>query len=168
MHKYQNIFIAKHIDSDRVYCYRIYVYITQGVHKMPKFSQESFSKLSTCHHDLQILFFEVIKYTDCTILQGYRSLADQEQDYAKGLSKLHKGKHNTQPSMAVDVAPYPIDFNDKLKAIWFGGYVLGIAEMLKSQGKMTHAVRWGGSWDGLGELDTAKQLQDQDHFELLE
>lgn len=136
---------------------------------MPKFSQESFSKLSTCHVDLQALFYEVIKYFDCTILQGYRNEAEQEKAFSEGNTKLHYpyGKHNHQPSMAVDVTPYPINFNNNNLALWFGGYVLGIAQKLKDEGKMTHSVRWGGSWNGLGELDTPHQLCDMVHFELV-
>jgi peptidoglycan L-alanyl-D-glutamate endopeptidase CwlK len=136
---------------------------------MPKFSQPSFSKLSTCHIDLQVLFFEVIKYVDCIILEGYRNQEDQEKAFAAGNTKLHwpNGKHNHQPSMAVDVTTYPIDFKNEKLAIWFGGYVLGIAQKLKDEGKMTHGVRWGGAWDGLGKLDTHGQLQDPGHFELI-
>lgn len=136
---------------------------------MPKFSQASFSKLSTCHPDLQALFYEVIKYFDCTILEGYRNEADQEAAFAKGNTKLHwpHGKHNANPSMAVDVIPYPIDWKDEKLGLWFGGYVLGIAQRLKDEGKMTHSIRWGGSWDGLGKLNTPKQLNDLVHFELV-
>lgn len=137
---------------------------------MPKFSQASFSKLSTCHQDLQALFFEVIRYFDCTILEGYRNEAAQEAAFAKGNTKLHypHGKHNHQPSMAVDVTPYPINFDDEKLGLWFGGYVLGIAQKLKDEGKMTHSIRWGGAWDGLGKLNSARQLNDLVHFELVE
>lgn len=136
---------------------------------MPKFSQASFSKLSTCHADLQALFYEVIKYYDCTILEGYRNEADQESDFAKGTTKLHypNGKHNHNPSMAVDVTPYPINFNNDRLALWFGGYVLGIAQKLKDEGKMTHSIRWGGAWNGLGDLNKPGMLEDTDHFELV-
>lgn len=136
---------------------------------MPKFSQASFSKLATCHQDLQTLFYEVIKNYDCTILQGYRNQVDQEKAFAEGNTKLHypNGKHNHNPSMAVDVTPYPVDFNNSKLAIWFGGYVCGIAQKLKDEGKMTHSIRWGGAWNGLGDLDTAHQLNDADHFELI-
>lgn len=137
---------------------------------MPKFSQESFSKLSTCHPDLQALFYEVIKHFDCTIIEGYRNQVDQEADFLKGTTKLHypAGKHNHHPSMAVDASPYPVNFNQERLSIWFGGYVLGIAQKLKDEGKMTHSVRWGGAWDGLGRLDLPGQLNDADHFELVE
>ena len=136
---------------------------------MPKFSQESFSKLSTCHHDLQALFFEVIKTFDCTVVCGYRNQADQEAAFNEGNSKIHypNSKHNFSPSIAVDVVPYPVNYNNHKLSLWFGGYVLGIAQKLKDEGKMTHAVRWGGAWDGLGKLDNDMQLNDDDHFELV-
>jgi hypothetical protein len=44
---------------------------------------------------------------------------------------------------------------------------MGIAQRLKEEGKMTHSVRWGGSWDGLGKLVRAGQLNDANHFELI-
>jgi peptidoglycan L-alanyl-D-glutamate endopeptidase CwlK len=136
---------------------------------MPKFSQSSFSKLSTCHPDLQVLFYEIIKYFDCTILEGYRNEEDQEKAFRTGNTKLHypHGNHNKTPSLAVDVAPYPINFSDTKLSLWFGGYVMGIAQRLKEEGKMTHSVRWGGSWDGLGKLVRAGQLNDANHFELI-
>lgn len=136
---------------------------------MPKFSQESFSKLSTCHADLQALFYEVIKSVDCTIIEGYRNQADQEKAFASGHTKLHwpDGKHNNQPSLAVDVIAYPVNFDDVHKAFWFAGYVLGIAQKLKDEGKITHSIRWGGTWDGIGEFNKPDMLDDLVHFELI-
>jgi len=136
---------------------------------MPKFSQESFSKLSTCHIDLQVLFFEVIKTFDCTILVGYRNEVDQDKAYAEGKSKLQypASSHNHQPSMAVDVTPYPINFSNVALAHWFAGFVMGVAQQLKNEGKMTHSIRWGGAWDGLGKMNRSGVLDDLDHFELI-
>jgi peptidoglycan L-alanyl-D-glutamate endopeptidase CwlK len=136
---------------------------------MPKFSQSSFSKLSTCHPDLQALFYEVIKSFDCTILEGYRNQEDQEKAFANGNTQLHwpHGKHNHQPSMAVDVAPYPIDFDNAKRMYWFAGYVMGIAQKLKDEGKMTHAVRFGGDWDRDYHIDD-EHFRDLVHFELIE
>ena len=136
---------------------------------MPKFSQASFSKLATCHSDLQALFYEVIKHYDCTILEGYRNEQDQEIAYSTGHSKLHypHSLHNHSPAMAVDATPYPINLNDEKKAYWFGGYVLGIAQKLKDEGKMTHSIRWGGSWSGFGVFNDSHMLNDLAHFELI-
>jgi peptidoglycan LD-endopeptidase CwlK len=135
---------------------------------MPKFSQESFSKLSTCDLDLQALFFEIIRTVDCTIIEGYRNQEDQEKAFALGKTKLNwpDGKHNHQPSYAVDVAPYPVDWNNFRRFYWFGGYVLGIASRLKEEGKMTHAIRWGGDWDGDRNFDK-QTFNDLVHFELI-
>lgn len=136
---------------------------------MPKFSQSSFSKLSTCHIDLQVLFYEVIKYFDCTIIEGYRNQVDQEAAFSKGNTQLHwpHGKHNAQPSMAVDVISYPIDWNNDKRCYWFAGYVMGIAQMLKDQGKMTHSVRFGGDWNRNKDIDD-EHFKDLVHFELAE
>ncbi len=136
---------------------------------MPSFSARSLKNLGTCHIDLQILFNEVIKTFDCIVMEGYRNKEDQEKAFASGNSKLHypNGKHNQNPSNAADVYPYPINWNDEKLALWFGGYVLGIAQKLKDEGKITHTIRWGGSWNGLGKLNTPKQLQDTGHFEIV-
>lgn len=136
---------------------------------MPKFSQASFSKLSTCHMDLQVLFYEVIKYFDCTILEGYRNEEDQEQAFNSGNTQLHwpHGKHNRQPSMAVDVSPYPVDWNNVSRFYWFAGYVMGIAQKLKDDGKMTHSVRFGGDWNSDKNI-TNERFKDLVHFELVE
>lgn len=136
---------------------------------MPKFSQDSFSKLTTCHIDLQVLFFEVIKSFDCTILEGYRNQEEQEKAFLAGNTKLHwpHGKHNHQPSMAVDATPYPIEWSNTKRMYWFAGYVLGLAQSLKDQGKMTHSIRWGGDWDSDKDLSDNK-FNDLVHFEIVE
>lgn len=135
---------------------------------MPKFSQESFSKLSTCHIELQTLFYEVIRHFDCQVLEGYRNEQDQDAAFAAGNTKLRwpNGKHNHQPSMAVDVAPYPVDWNNTKRFYWFGGYVMGIAQRLKDEGKMTYSVRFGGDWDSDKDI-TDQTFNDLVHFELV-
>ncbi len=136
---------------------------------MPKFGQSSFSKLSTCHPDLQALFFEVIKNFDCSVIEGHRPEVEQDLYFEKGTTKLKwpHGKHNAQPSMAVDVSPYPIAWNNTKRFYWFAGYVMGIAQKLKDEGKMTHSVRYGGDWDGDDDIDD-NAFADLVHFELVE
>jgi peptidoglycan L-alanyl-D-glutamate endopeptidase CwlK len=135
---------------------------------MPIFSSESIKILKTVHPDLVVLFSTVIKAIDCTILCGYRGEDEQNAAVAAGKSKLKwpESNHNKMPSLAVDVVPYPIDWNDKNMFYWFGGYVLGIAQSLKEKDIITHSIRWGGSWDGLGKLST-KGLIDLPHFEII-
>jgi len=135
---------------------------------VPKFSQASFSKLSTCHPDLQTLFYEVIKNFDCTIIEGYRNEADQQKAFESGNSKIRypHGKHNRQPSHAVDVSPYPIDWKNERRFYWFAGYVLGIAQKLKDDGKITHAIRYGGDWNGDKNI-VNETFKDLVHYELI-
>lgn len=135
---------------------------------MPKFSQESFSILSTCHIDLQAIFFEVVKTFDCQVLVGHRDEADQHQAFLTGKSKLDwpNGKHNKSPSNAVDVAPTPIDWNHTNHFYWFAGYVMGIAQKLKDEGKISHGLRYGGDWSN-NYNNINQQFNDLVHFELI-
>lgn len=136
---------------------------------MPKFSPSSVKQLSTAHPDLQVLFFEVIRSKDCTVIEGHRGEAAQNEAFAKGNSKLKwpNGKHNKFPSHAVDVAPYPIpDWKKTSEFIYFGGYVMGIAEMLFQQGKMKHKIRYGGDFNQNDRV-TDQSFVDAVHFEII-
>jgi len=116
---------------------------------MPIFSKSSKEKLATCDPELQILFNYVIKYFDCTIVCGERGEEAQNRAFADGFSKVQypNSKHNSSPSEAVDVVPYPSLYSDEKKIIEFGGFVKGIAVMLKAYGAMTKKITWGGDWE---------------------
>ena len=128
---------------------------------MPRFGRKSKERLRTCEKDLQMLFNEVIRYVDCSVLEGNRSKDRQNKLFDEGKSKLKypKGKHNATPSKAVDVAPYPIDWNDRERFHLFAGFVLGIAY------SMDISLRWGGDWNQNFEVDD-NQFDDFPHFEL--
>ena len=138
---------------------------------MPKFSQASLEKLATCHKDLQTLFNEVIKYVDCTVIEGHRGKDAQNKAFAEGKSKLQwpNGNHNFYPSNAVDVAPCingGIDWKNSGQFYFFAGRVLGIAEILKEQGKITHSIRFGGDWNQNDNISD-ESFRDLVHFEVL-
>lgn len=135
---------------------------------MPSFSQASLDKLFDVHVDLRTLFLEVIKYVDCTIVCGYRNKEAQDKAFSEGNSKLRwpNGQHNKKPSMAVDVAPYPLPaWSKTVDFIYFGGYVMGIAQMLYEQGKISHKIRYGGDFSMNNRVSDEKFL-DTVHFEL--
>ena len=130
---------------------------------MPRFSTRSKSRLHTCDERLVDLFNEVVKKFDCTIIEGHRGKKAQDEAVNKGNSKVKfpNGKHNQSPSVAVDVAPYPIDWSDRDRFHYFSGYVLGIAS------QMGLKIRWGGDWD----MDTKtkdNKFDDLVHFEIKE
>lgn len=129
---------------------------------MPKFSERSLNHLETAHEDLQELFKEVVRHYDCTVLCGHRDKKSQDQAVKDKLSKTPypKSKHNSLPSMAVDVVPYPIDWNNREAFYNFGGFVKGVASQLGIP------IRWGGDWDSDNDLHD-QSFMDLPHFELL-
>lgn len=128
---------------------------------MASYSNRSKKKLSTCDTKIQAVMNEVIKHWDCTILEGTRDKGTQDEYLRTGKSKVKypNSKHNSVPSKAVDVAPYPIDWSDLKRFYAFGGFVMGIAA------SMGITLRWGGDWDG--DRDIRDQtFNDLPHFEL--
>lgn len=127
---------------------------------MPSFSKISKERLETCHPDLQKLMNEVIKHYDCTILCGHRGEKEQNTAYTNGFSKLKfpKSKHNKLPSLAVDVLPSPINWNDKSRHLHFAGFVQATANQLGIK------VTWGGNFDGDKSLDNG--FIDRPHWQL--
>lgn len=83
---------------------------------MAKLSKKSLEKLSTCHPDLQRLCKELIKERDFSVAEGHRGKAAQDDAYARRASKLKwpNSKHNSNPSRAVDIWPYPFPGWDDL------------------------------------------------------
>ena len=130
---------------------------------MPKFGKTSRKRLATCDERLQKVFNEVIKHVDCSILEGHRSGERQNKLYDEGKTKVKfpKGRHNNNPSLAVDVASYPIDWDDRERHTLFAGFVIGFAR------GMGITLRWGGDWNR--NWDTAdNRFDDFPHFEIYE
>jgi peptidoglycan L-alanyl-D-glutamate endopeptidase CwlK len=80
----------------------------------PKFGKRSLENLATAHPDLQEIANELIQYMDVTVLCGHRSEREQNAAFYAGRSKLMwpRSKHNSMPSKAIDLAPWPIDWQD--------------------------------------------------------
>jgi len=129
---------------------------------MPSFGGQSRMRLNTCHPDLIRLFEEVVKHYDCTILCGHRGEEEQTKAFKEGRSKVEfpLSKHNAYPSLAVDAAPYPVDWDDLQRFYHFVGYVRGVAQ------GMGIKIRSGADWDGDFEIRD-QNFNDIVHFELL-
>ncbi len=122
---------------------------------MPEFSTHGKAKLATCHPDLQRHFNEAVKTMDMTIVTGYRNQADQDADFAAGLTQLKfpHGLHNHQPSLAVDACPYPYDWDKNKPDIKI------LADHIKATAQsLGIEIVWGGDWKG---------FVDTDHFQLV-
>lgn len=128
---------------------------------MPKFSAVSQARLHTCDPRLQLLLNTVIKTVDFAVLCGHRNEADQNKAFAEGKTTKEwpMSKHNRFPSLAVDIAPSPIDWKDTARFARLFGYIERVAEELGIK------VRWGGDWNG--NYRTAdEKLVDMPHIEL--
>lgn len=110
---------------------------------MSAFSELSLTRLRTCHPDLQKLFLHVVKKADCSIICGFRGKEEQDKAFAAGFSKVQwpNGKHNKLPSEAVDVCPYPIEWDNVERFEEFAKVVKATADELGIK------VEWGGSWN---------------------
>lgn len=128
---------------------------------MPSFGRHSTERLETCHPHLIGICREIIKHRDCSVFCGHRNETAQTAVFENGQSKTPwpRSKHNTSPSRAIDIGPYPVDWDDRRGFDHFAGYVLGIADI------MGIPLRWGGDWDGDNDLHD-QSFNDLVHFEL--
>lgn len=120
---------------------------------MPKFSVASLTHLETCHRDLLLLFMRVIDGWDCAVICGHRGEDSQNEAYTTGKSQRRwpDSLHNKVPSLAVDVVPYPVDWEGIEDFKLFAMYVLGVAA------GMGIKIEWGGSWP---------KFKDYPHYQL--
>jgi peptidoglycan L-alanyl-D-glutamate endopeptidase CwlK len=124
---------------------------------MAKLGAGSLAKLGECHPDLQRVVRRAVELMpaglDLTVLCGWRGQVEQEKAFREGKSRLHfpESRHNSWPSAAVDLAPFPIDWNDRAAFVLLASYVLAAAADLGVR------VTWGGHWRGFPDFP---------HFEL--
>jgi len=129
---------------------------------MYSFSITSQRRLTTCHPKLRLLCDEIIRDVDITVLCGTRTKEEQDRAYELGRSTVRwpNSKHNKNPSLAVDIGPYPIDWDNRDRWTMFGGYVLWKASTLSIP------IRWGGDWDKDGDIWEHRFI-DMPHFEII-
>lgn len=120
---------------------------------MPSFSKLSLERLSTCHKDLQRVAHEAIKVYDFTVLCGHRTKDEQELAFRKGNSKLRfpASKHNVLPSLAMDLAPWPLNWADIRAFTELSDVIKNVAYNLDIP------LIWGGDW---------ASFVDMPHYEL--
>lgn len=130
---------------------------------MPAFGKRSRDNLAECHPDLRLLFNDVIQHFDCSVICGHRGMEAQEEAFRTGKSKARFGesKHNHLPSMAVDVVPYPLVWEDRERFALLAGFVQGRAIALGIN------IRWGGDWDQDDQMSD-ETFSDMPHYELMD
>lgn len=134
---------------------------------MPVFSEASKAQLDTLDGRLRRVLERAIRYYDFSVLEGHRGEDAQNRAFAKGLSQVQwpNGKHNKKPSLAVDIAPYPIDWSEKSAAVERFAFLAGVVmACAKEEGVK---IRWGGDWDVDGDTRD-ERFRDRPHFELVD
>ena len=134
------------------------------------FSTKSKERLLTCHKDIQKIAAVACSRKDFSVLEGTRTLEQQQKYFKDGKSKLDgikkKSKHQSNPSMAVDIAPTPIQWDDMKPFHEMADIMLDVAAELKASGDINHRLRSGLDWDMDGDR-TDQKFNDGPHFELV-
>jgi len=134
--------------------------------------QQSRARLKGVHPDLVKVVELAIKKTatDFLVLEGVRTPARQKELYAQGrtrpgqvvtwtLTSNHFAKADGF-GHAVDLAPYPVDWNDlkKFDAI--------SKAMFAAAAELGIRIRWGADWDQDGK-SRERGESDSPHFEIM-
>ena len=144
---------------------------------MAKFGTSSMTRISSCTRDIQTILLEVVKYRDCTIVEGNRTEERQHEHWQKGrkLKKSQldakkadnweivdkkkivtykdgytkKSKHQAYPSIAVDVVPYPEMYKDEIAMHELRGVINYVQDRLYEEGKIERKLDNGYDlWNG--------------------
>lgn len=125
---------------------------------MPYFGKTSRERMEGVDEDMIRLFEEVVKKVDCTILKdgGLRTKERQAELVAQGVSYTMNSRHLT--GLALDVMPYPVDWQDKERLMMFATIVFATAQELGIK------VRWGGHF----KKKNGRPFFDGPHWEKVE
>lgn len=141
---------------------------------MPAFGKESRAVLDRACPELVETLEIVVEEFDISALESVRSWDRQAELLRQNKTKVGPGgsKHNPPKlpdgtedqdwlSTAVDVAPYPIDWNDAKRFVYMAGLIIGIGRSLG------YNIRWGGNWDEDQVIIDDQNFDDLPHFEYL-
>ena len=136
---------------------------------MATFGKTSNRRLDTAHNIFQVLMRRVVARRDCSCTEGFRDEVKQNFYFKKKTSKVKwpNSKHNSEPSMAVDITPYPEMWDSKSAFFELRDIILEEWEIMQQQ-SVTEGfeLRWGGDWDSDGDFDD-QTFMDYPHWELV-
>jgi len=138
---------------------------------MAEYGNASNAHLDTSHGLLQELFRRVVKRRDNSVVDGHRGEELQNGLYAIGRTKPGKivtnarfgeSLHNENPSMAVDVIPWPEKWDSEEA---FDELAVIVWQEWKKMNVKKFILVWGGDWDGDGDRSDQKFI-DLPHWEI--
>ena len=126
-----------------------------------KLGQRSLDRLKGVNPSLVAVFKRACETMpfDVTVLEGLRSYERQQELLRQGATKVSISRHMS--GNALDIAPYPIDWNDLER------FQIVAEHMFKAAEELGVVIRWGGTWERTftKPVKWAKFL-DAPHFEL--
>ncbi len=126
-----------------------------------KLGQRSLDRLKGVNPSLVAVFKRACETMpfDVTVLEGLRSYERQQELLKQGATKVSISRHMS--GNALDIAPYPIDWNDLER------FQIVAEHMFKAAKELGVVIRWGGTWERTftKPVKWAKFL-DAPHFEL--
>lgn len=138
---------------------------------MPVFGKRSLANLANVNPRLVAICNRAVEVYDFSVIEGHRTVERQLELFEQGKSKIDgiskKGMHNYDPSMAVDLLPYPSTlhnvnvWNDEFRFHLLAGVMFTCAYQLGER------IRWGGDWNGDGSR-ADQTFHDLPHFELID
>lgn len=126
-----------------------------------KLGQRSLDRLKGVNPSLVAVFKRACETMpfDVTVLEGLRTHERQQELLKQGATKVSVSRHMS--GNALDIAPYPIDWNDLER------FQIVAEHMFKAAEELGVVIRWGGTWERTftKPVKWAKFL-DAPHFEL--
>ena len=96
---------------------------------------------------------------DITVLEGLRTAERQAELLKQGATKVKVSRHMS--GNAIDIAPYPIDWNDTER------FKIVAHHMFAAAKELGIVIRWGGNWSRQDEtVKPTSSFDDMPHFEL--
>lgn len=133
---------------------------------MWKLGKRSTENIKTCVPIWYVIITFVLKIMDVAVTCGFRGEVQQNKEFKEGDStkKWPDSEHNIKPSIAIDVHPYPIDYENRDRYVFMAGLIVGLGAAFGVK------IRWGGKWREDVEIRDNKKvtgLDDLGHFEIV-
>lgn len=126
-----------------------------------KLGPASQARLNSVRSDLKAVCnkaFETMPF-DVTIIEGVRDQKRQAELFKQGKTKVMTSRHMS--GNAIDMAPYPVDWNDTKR------FVIMAHHMFAAAKELGITIRWGGNWSRVDENQKPpSSFVDMPHFEL--
>lgn len=131
-----------------------------------KLGQKSLDRLATIHPRLREVVIKACESMpfDITVVEGVRTIERQKELLAGGTTWTMNSKHIAGAdgfSHAVDIAPFPIDWNNQKAFIEMAHVMFDAADAVGVR------IKWGGSWATNPNGWAQNKRFDGPHFELV-